>query len=677
MAKKKEKPKVKKVAYQELLSSVRDHFDEAKAELTVRSNHKTQGFDEYDNLYRSWIDSSKWPFNAKIFIPLSFKAIYSKDTRLITGKIRGKLIAGEYGSELGARIGTELLSSQYDDHDNFFEEPLISKYFRFSQNARKYGAGFGLVAWRREVRNGEVVFDGPTFEVLDNRKVYLQPGAVSISTSDYVIVERETTLDELERINRAALIKGEKPVYQNLDKLREIKSNSITPEVSSRNTYIRGLDDKRKGKGKFAPFRILTEYRKDKWITWCPDVGGDKGKDIPGLVLRVIDNPYDHKQIPIVRLVYIPIDDDIYGVSELEPVRTEQKAVNALASGFIEAVSNELYPILKGHPTNVDWKTIEFKPRAAWIMNNPQADLVRFEGQITFTRNFVEAYRLLVSTFAEGMGETAADASNLAALATDKTATEIRDLALQRTSRDNLNKLFLAAAISKIYQFWWSMNQQFLTDKKVIRIAGKDALKYFVNEGLSGWTLTEEGFRLIETVIDEEAQRGNDISFEEAYEILRENGVLDEYAVPLYPVQMGGETLPKLQVSDDGKTGFLSVEDTDLTGKYRFVVDLNTVGMPNEQQEAQALTVFLDRIEKAQQQIAQEGYRVKFKELLETVAEKLKIKNADQYFEPIPEEERMQQQTAQQPLEQPIVQEGVTPEQILAQGVTQNAGQAG
>lgn len=671
MAKRKQKSTTD---YQELLASVRDHFDEAKAVLNTRAYHKTQGFNEYDNLYRSWIDPTKWPFNAKIFIPLSFKALYSKDTRLITGKIKGKLVAGEYGSELGARIGTELLSSQYDDHDNFFEEPLVSKFFRFSQNARKYGAGFGLVAWRTEKRNGEIVFDGPTFEVLDNRKVYLQPGTTSISTSDYVIVEREATLDELERINDAAIARGDEPIYKNLDKLRAIKSNSINPEIISRNAYIRGLDEKREGRGKFAPFRILTEYRRDKWITWCPDVGGDKNNDIPGLVLRVIDNPYNHKQIPIVRLVYIPIDDDIYGVSELEPVRTEQKAVNALVSGFIESVSNELYPILKGHPTNVDWKTIEFKPRAAWIMNNPQTDLVRLEGQITFTRNFVEAYKLLVSSFAEGVGETAADVSNLAALATDKTATEIRDLALQRTSRDNLNKLFLAAAVSKVYQFWWSMNQQFLTDKKVIRVAGKDALKYFINEGLSGWTLSEEGFRIIETVIDEEAQRGNEISFEEAYELLRVNGVLDEFAKPLYPVKLGGETLPKLQVSDDGKTGFLSVENTDLTGKYKFVVDLNTVGMPNEQQEAQSLMILLDRIEKAQQQIAQEGYRVKFKELLETVAEKLKIKNADQYFEPIPEQEQAQQPEAT-PLEAQTTE--VTPEQILAQGAVQNAEQAG
>ncbi len=615
-----------------LLKQVQSHFDEAKDELVMRITHKEQGFNEWDNLYRSYIPKGKWPFNSRIFIPMVFSSIFEKDTRLITGKIKGKLVAGRYGSELGARIGTELLSSQTDDHDFYNEEPLVSKWLRWSQNARKYGAGFALVPWRRETKDGEVAFDGPSFEPLDNRKVYLQPGVASISDADYVIVERETTLQKLKTVNDASIAKNGKEAYRNLDILEKASATATRSdtEMASTNTVIRGLTGKSEGKGQFKRFKILTEYRNDIWITWCPDVGASKSS--LGTIIRVIKNPYKHGLKPVIRLVYIPIDDDAYGVSEIEPGRSQQKAINALTSGFIEAVSTELYPIIKGHPTNVDWKTIEFKPRAAWIMNNPATDVVRLEGAISFTQKFVEAFKLLETTFKEAMGDTAVSGSNVSAMAPDKTATEIRDLALQRGARDNLNKLFLASAIQKMYALWWSMDQQFLSDKKVIKVAGRDAIEYFVNEGLNGFTLSNEGYELIEQFMTEYPG----VTFEQAYESLREDGALDNYAQPLFPVKMGDQSLPKLQLERDGKSGFLSVENKDLTGQYRFSVDLNTIGNQNEDQEAAAMREYMKMVSDNAQNLAAEGYKPKYKELLASVGEKMKIRGAEQFFEAAP-----------------------------------------
>lgn len=214
------------------LADCRTHWDEARAELASRISHKEQGFDEYDRLYRSYIERGKWPFNSRIFIPNSFTSLFGKGTRLVTGKVKARLVPGPDGSELKAQIGTALLSAQYDDHDYFFEEPLVSKFLRLDQNARKYGAGFGLVSWRRETDSeGKVVFDGPTFEVLDNRRVYLQPGATSITDSDYVIVEREVTVDQLERINDRAISRTGKEAYMNLDRSERPATPSATPNT--------------------------------------------------------------------------------------------------------------------------------------------------------------------------------------------------------------------------------------------------------------------------------------------------------------------------------------------------------------------------------------------------------------------------------------------------------------
>lgn len=661
------KGKDEQINLNQLLSQVRSHYDQASSELTIRVNHKSQGFDEYDKLFRSTIDSKKWSFNSKIFIPMVFTSIFGKGTRLVTGKVKGRLVATKYGSELGAQIGTELLSSQYEDHDDYFDESLVSKWLKMDQNARKYGASFGLVTWKSLMDEGEHLFDGPSFEVLDNRKVYTQPGVSSISDSDYVIVERELSLKQLKDANAAAIKKTGDPAYINLDRLEAVETTQNQPEHESINTTIRGLTGYSEGMGDFRRFRILTEYRKDMWITWCPDIGSDD--EAPGVVLRVTPNPYKHNLIPIIRLVYIPIDDDIYGVSEIEPGRSLQKSMNALTSGFIEAVSTELYPIIKGHPTNVDWKTIQFKPRAAWLMNNPQTDVQRLQGNFSFTNVFVQSFRLLSTMFSESMGDTAATGSQLTSFSGDKTATEIKDLALQRGARDNLNKLFISSAIEKMFKLWWSMDQQFLTSKKVIRIAGRSALEYFIEEGLNGWELTDEGYKLIESFMDENPG----VTFEEAYEALRNQGILDEYSQPLYPVNLDGETLPKLQLESNGKVGFLAVDKKDLKGRYKFSVDLNTLGMPSEQQELQNAQVFMGLTQQVEQQLAQDGTRVKYKELLETVGEKLQIRNVDQYFDNTQSQQLPQEQLPINGQQLPQVEGAenpvISPQQLLAGAV--------
>src|SRR5690606_37143041 len=65
-------------------------------------------------------------------------------------------------------------------------------------------------------------------------------------------------------------------------------------------------------------FEVCTTYYKDKWVTWVPKIGTKKGKK-DALILREIENPYLHGEIPITPLVYIPSQEDIYGMSELQP----------------------------------------------------------------------------------------------------------------------------------------------------------------------------------------------------------------------------------------------------------------------------------------------------------------------------------------------------------------------
>jgi len=628
--------KTKKIT--EYLAEVRRHYDDAKSELDTRITHRTQGFNEYDKAYRSHINDSQWPFNASVYDPLTFTSIFSKGTRLISNKVKGRLIASQFGNELGARIGTELLSAQYEDHDDFYEEPMISKWLKMDQSARKYGAAFGLVQWRRELNaDGESIFDGPTFEPLDNRKVYLQPGCYSITESDYVILEREMTLRSMKNANDAAKARDEDPVFSNLDTLeKSSKTKKTDTNTMSINKDLRGLSENDSSIGDSRRFRVLTEYRRDVWITWVPDIGSDA--ESPGTILRSIKNPHKHGQIPVIRLVYMPIDDDIYGVSEMESGLSIQKATNALVSGFIDAVSTQLFPILKGATVGPSYDTIDWTPRAIWKMNNPATDIIPLQTDNSFISSFAEAYRLLNAAFARSMGDTNADSSQLATLGSnDKTATEVRDLAILRGSRDNLNKLFLSEAIKKMYSMWWTMDQQYLTDTKVIKLVGREALQYFIDQGLNGYKLDDEGFKMIADFMQENLG----VTFQQSFSHLDESGYLAEHYIPLYP----NNESPKLQLEENGKSGFLTISQKDLIGQYRFNIDLNTVGMPNDLQEANVLNEFVKLVAQQSESLAQEGYKPKMKELLETIAEKQKIHNADMFFERVQSQPQQQQQS--------------------------------
>lgn len=623
-----------------LIGTLQEHYDAAQSELDTRITHKTQGFDVYDRLYRSFIEPTKWPYSAKIFDPRSFGSILKKDTRLISSKLKGRLVPKSAGNELGARVGSELLSAQWNDIDTCADEPMLTRIIRASGSARRYGAAFALAKWKYEPGK----FDGPNFEVLNNRDVLLQPGRPNIADSDYVIVRRYVTIDEIESVNDIA---GEEPIYDKdaVKELKKAKGSAVGDHYSSVNKEVRGLDTKVASEERIE---LCTEYRRDRWITWAPYASGEGKKK--ALVLRDIPNPYEHGEIPIARLVYYPIDDDIYGVSELEPVTSLQKALNALVSQSFDTINIDLYPIVKlTNPTGITMTSLEFKPRAKWLMQQG-SNAERLDSGVSSLSKFREMATYLIQAMNEALGETGQGVSTLAAFENDKTATEVKDSALLRNARDNFNKLMLSAFLGKVMSFWWSMDKQFLTDNKVIRIVGQDALEYFTEQGLNGWRLSDAGHMLISDVADELTTQAALLgapppSYEDVYEQLRVSGALEQYSEPLYPVEMAGEMVPKLEVSQDGKSGFLVFEGgKDGAGDYDYIPDIESMSLPNDKEILNSRLMFFQMANGVQQQLAEDGRRFKVEDALNAVAKGAKIEDSERFFEDLPQQPAMPQQ---------------------------------
>ena len=610
-----------------LFTDVNSHYEMSEEDLHVRRDT----FNTADELFRSHIDESNWPYSSLIFIPTIFTSIFEKTSRLIGNKPKGRLIPREGGDVLGAKINNEILSFQWDDARRIDGMPMVAKWAIMDMNARKYGASFALVPWhyeRKLVKEAEDKgmptfkskpwFDGPGLEVLLNRDSLHNPSYSTIK--NWFQVRKYQTLVELLGVNDVA--RGA-PIYKNLEKLREMlkKDAKVTDtretNYQSRNKSMKGLNDFLGRDETNRVIEVVTEYRDNRWITFAPK---------HGLILRDIENPYNHQEIPIVHLRYYPIDDDIYGIPEWEPVEKLQKAQNAISSQYIDAVNVELNPIIGVDSTRVRMHTLQFTPRAKWITTgDPRTAVVKMDFSAP---NSVGQYRnvfsLLKGEMSEALGETSANTSQLNTFGNNKTATEIKDLSAQRLARDNFNQLFLSEAIKRQMCLWYSMNKQFFFDEgdqsKIIRIVGKDAISYFRETGLDQEGLSED------TMNDIQGAEQMGVQVDEM-----------DYMQPIYPVDTDTGVVPKMKLSSDGQFAELHATPSDMEGDYDYIADIESMQPPNNEQiiaaKKEAISLAIDP--NAQAVLQSEGKKTKLSELMEDYFEQLGFKDAAKYFENI------------------------------------------
>lgn len=624
-------------AERETFTDVFRHYTMAVEDL----NQRTIGFDKNDILFRSHIDKKKWPYRSLVFDPIIFTALYEKTARTFANKPRGRMEPRKGGSVLGAKINNELLSVQWDENERLEYISMLAKWALMDLNTRKYGASFALAPWTykrqvqqvddksgKKVAKSKIFFDGPDFKPWANRDVLHNPSYSTIK--NWIQLRSYVTLEELENTNDAA---RSKPVYKNLDILRDsVKKDQAgsgdqrSSNYNVKNLTIKGLQDYLGRDQTFKTIEVITEYRNNRWITFAPK---------HGVIIRDIPNPYDHQQIPVIQLKYFPIDDDIYGLSQIEPVEKLVKAHNAYICQNLDQLNLNTYVPLKVRNRNgaVQMHTLEFGPGKKWLMDDPSSDVVAHDQGSAGIDQFVNVYRLMKSAIMEGLGESSAGVSTQEPGQNSKTATEIKDTASSRSAMDNFNQIFLGEAMKRQMMLWFAMNKQFYFNanetQKILRISGKDALKFFQNLGLDSHGLSEEHQDLLK---DPE---------------LAETVNVQDLQTPLYPVETKDGIVPKLSIDEGGQGGELILEKDDLCGEYDYFADVGSMNRDASQQTVEAKGDFLSRVTGVDPKtgqptgisamMAQEGKRVKATDLMIDYAEDIGFKNADQYIENIPE----------------------------------------
>lgn len=606
-------------------SDLHKHYSMSKQDLEQRITRKN-GFDDADKMFASFIDESTWPYHSVMFDPRPYTTILEKSARLIGGKPKGRLVPREGGDTLGAHINNELLDYQWDDNTRLGQS-MISKWIMMDQNARKYGSSFAIVDWHYEKRNGEIFFDGSDFRVCNNRFVYANPSYDFINK--WFQYGEWVTLDELESVNDAA--RSEDSKYKNLDLLRVAlredakgKGDRRDTQAQLKNKSMRGLTDYMGTDEVFPPFLLITERRPDRWITFAPR---------HGVIVRDIKNPYKHGEINIVHLKYYPLPDDLYGVSELEPVSKQIRAINAHLSAYSDTIALALRPPLHVNPINVRMHTIDWSPEAKWLMNTPNVDVQMMKMDTSITTNFQSIYTTLVGSLMNALGEQSQGSSSQNPMQDNQrvTATEIKDTAFTRNVRDNMNQIFLADALKKQIMFWHSMNQQYMfkgtaEKQKIIRIVGRDADEFFQRQGLADVRPTEEDALMMQQAM---------MMGQEPPQIPPG----PRYAVGVGEDEMGNPLeVPKYIPDETGEGGNLIIEPADIAGNYDYIPDVETMKAPSSTDVKNELMQVVAMVLNPQvvQMLMMEGKQPKIMEILTRAFEATNvIKDAEALFEDV------------------------------------------
>lgn len=648
-----------------IFNEVRLHWQRGFAETDKRATGRNRmgitSFDEADEMFRCWLDENQWPYDALLFDPRIFTMIFEKTSRLIANKPEPRLVPRQGGNVLMAKINNVLLDYQWDQAKN--GGTMLSKWAMMDMNCRKYGASFALCKWRYETDNeGEPVFDGPEFRVLNNRDCAQDLAATATENMNWFQHREYVTFHDLERVNDMARIA---PVYRNLDKLYEAiaenqYSGGDTRGINwrSRNRSISRIEQDPIGKDPaFKTIEIVTEYRKDRWITFSPR---------HGVVIRDIPNPYDNWEIPVVMLRYYAIDDDLYGLSEIEPIKGLQKATNAILCQYVDEINMQLYsPVAIG--PGVRQHTLEWGKGARWIMNNPNSDFRLVESHSQAAQYFNTTYSVLVAAMMNALGESSLGISNTQPYSKDKTATEVQSLNTQRNARDNFQQLFLQDAMSRMLRLWHSMNQQLLfTDPNqpyyILRIVGKELIEDFIDLGLGDTIVEDEDAlvnrekKILDIINQDNAKEADAIAQQQTNGTGNQAGNLPptgmktiedvkqtaaKLVIPKHQVKVGKEAKPKLELDDKGHMAQLYIIKEDLMGDYDYKVDIQSMQVNADEQRKQARQTAISLLitnPNVSALLGQDGTKTRFKELMVSWLEELGWTDADRYFEPIPQQ---------------------------------------
>lgn len=586
---------------EELAREIKEQFELSKRYTDPL--HEKMNLQE--ELYRTYIDKNNYPHGARVFDPRIFRVIETITPRMVANEPTGSFYPEESGD-----VKTGYILNALNKYD-WRRAEMFPKLVNFVKSMLIFGTAFGRTYWDfRECEKTRMVpkkiggkmtwspkntekvtyteFDGPNFEALNIYDCFPDPNASNMQNMRWFIYRTFRTLKELETEDET---RGT-GYYKNLDELKRlIGDKKATISADDGDNFYREhrrvmlSTEELKGEDKSNPeIVVLRRFGKDKWVDYVPAYN---------LVIREIENPYFHGELPIIYGVDYPYPGELYGMGEIEPIDRIQRAINAVLNQRLDNVQltlNTMWKVKK--KSGVDMHTLVSKPGN--IVTVDQMDAVEALQVPDVTgATFVQTMNYLTSALQNGSGITDYTIGlNTGSNSANKTATGTRLIQQEANAQFKLKiQLFNHMVIQKIANQWKDMRIQYTTESQMLRIMGKDQIKYLT-----------ENTNLQTTSIDGEEIAPGDY-----------------------------ETPTKLQVSRDDNFAFLNLSPDDIqpsiVGNFDFIASTSSEQLTDPIALQENFFTAVERIKDPawSQGLAQQGKMINFEGITKKVFEKLNL----------------------------------------------------
>jgi hypothetical protein len=321
-------------------------------------------------------------------------------------------------------------------------------------------------------------YDDPYFEVVDIRDFFPEPDATD--TNGTMIHRTYKTLDELKKLG----------IYKNLDKIKE-NENADSGEWSYDHPRLNEL-----GLSSPEGHRIFSELDRQKKLNKLVEVlechckydrdGDGELEDCiitvanQNTLIRDIENPFYHGESCFVKVVYEPVLNEFFGRGVCEISEDMQNELNDKRNQRLDNINLVLQPVMKYvegliHPALV--KNFRYAPGAKLPVRDINASA--WDRPPDVTMGVHKEIQDLKQDIQETLG--AVPAVSPGANSNDVHRNTSGIMILQGMAGERLKpvvELMDEMGLKKIVQKFHQLNQQFITEERVIRILGEKGADY-------------------------------------------------------------------------------------------------------------------------------------------------------------------------------------------------------
>lgn len=416
-----------------LLAELINHYDESDKYLEPIRNAEF-GWDEREELLVGVLsDAGSQKTKSKVNTQDLVNLVLDGASRVMAQFPTGTIQAINTKNDKGKNILMNLVHEKYIIPNADSQYDFLTKLRIWNIYSRVFGSMPALVDYRIDDD-----YIGPDMWIIHPRSFFPQAGCTNISEMQFAQVSTWVGIDFLKNQNKS--------VWKNLPQLiKKVKEGAKTKQQQDTkyqpvNTRLNG--DLQPEVGEFAQCELLTEYRKDRWITYSKEYN---------LIVRDIPNPQNNNELPIVMKHCFPLLDRLYGLAEFERGYTLQYAANSLVNLYLDGVQMSIFPPLIVDQNGVIASSIEYKAKAKWLITKANAISqlqITPQGMNTFnsTYSFIKSQLLNLGATSDTSVNKDTDPGM------GKTPEALKMQGAREGARDNWDRFMMEQALEKVNQ---------------------------------------------------------------------------------------------------------------------------------------------------------------------------------------------------------------------------------